>query len=268
MPLAPIISSVRERLIGHNLNVHLVGDGEAITVNMDLKHLRVLIAIGVPEKSRMVQIEAFLPVLVPEGRRPAVLDFLSRANWSMRNGRFVVDLDDGEVRLRQEIEHDDEKAMLSRVDDRILLCCITIDSLFPPLMEVVFGNRCPKEAFGQVEAAAAAARREGRSKVCAESESFEASEDDEEAMEPEISGKPEVSAGPVPPTPPAPVTTARQVLAAWVPKSTARPIYEEAGLLFYYEHGYRIYLSEPDSRALREMIREEGSSTEGEVSSS
>ena len=95
MPLAPLLSTVREHLIGQNLNVQLVGDGEAITVNMDLKHLRVLLAFAVQGKSRLVQIEAFLPVRIPEGRRPAVVDFLSRVNWSIRNGRFVIDLDDG-----------------------------------------------------------------------------------------------------------------------------------------------------------------------------
>ena len=99
MPLAPILSSVREHLIGQNLNVQLVGDGEAITANMDLKNLRILLAFAVQRKSKVVQIESFLPVRIPEGRRPAVLDLLSRVNWTIRTGRFVVDLTDGEVQI-------------------------------------------------------------------------------------------------------------------------------------------------------------------------
>jgi hypothetical protein len=278
MPLAPIISSVRERLIDHGLTVHLVGDGESITVAMNLRHLRVLIAIGVPEKSRMVQVEAFLPVRIPEGRRPAALDFLSRGNWSMRSGRFVIDLDDGEVRLRQEIEHEDELLTLSRVDDRMLLCCITLDAFFPALMEVVFGNRCPKEALEQAEAAVASPGDEKSAKEqdddlpedTDDPESFVSCEDAEggdeveEAEVREVSEEPKASAEPVPAASPGPVTTARQVLAAWVPKCPARPVYEESGLLFYYEHGYRIYLSEPDSKAVRDRIRPGGSSSEGE----
>jgi hypothetical protein len=70
----------------------------------------------------------------------------------------------------------------------------------------------------------------------------------------------------LPATSPAPVTTARQVLAAWVPKCPARPVYEEAGMLFYYEHGYRIYLSEPDAQAVREMMLREESASDGEAS--
>jgi len=278
MPLAPLLSTVREHLIGQNLNVQLVGDGEAITVNMDLKHLRILLAFAVQGKSRLVQIEAFLPVRIPEGRRPAVVDFLSRVNWSIRNGRFVIDLDDGEVRFRQETAHQDEARVLSKVEEQMLLGCLIVDSFFPALMEVVFGGKDPKVAVEQAEAAATAAREERRSREDDEestedsdvAEPFESSEDageDDEVEDSDEPKGPKVSAESLPATSPAPVTTARQVLAAWVPKCPARPVYEEDGMLFYYEHGYRIYLSEPDAQAVRERVRHEGSSTGGEISS-
>jgi hypothetical protein len=56
-----------------------------------------------------------------------------------------------------------------------------------------------------------------------------------------------------------PVTTARQVLATSVPKPPERPLRDE--------YGYQIDLSEPDSRAVREMVLHDGSTPDGEVSS-
>lgn len=281
MPLDPLLSTVRDHLIGQNLNPQLVGDGEAITVNMDLKHLRILLAFAIHGRSRMVQIEAFLPVRVPECRRPAVVDFLSRVNWSLRNGRFVIDLDDGEVRFRLETEHQDEARVLSRVEQRMLLSCLMIDSFFPALMEVVFGGKDPKVAVEQAEAAATAAQEDRRSEEhteepedgpdedCDVAEPLESSEDAEEGGEgdpAESPVEPKAGAEPGPSASPPPVVTARQVLAAWMPKCPSRPVYEEAGMLFYYEHGYRIYLSEPDAQSVRQMMLRDGNASEGEVS--
>ena len=285
MPLAPILSSVREHLIGQNLNVQLVGDGEAITANMDLKNLRILLAFAVQRKSKVVQIESFLPVRIPEGRRPAVLDLLSRVNWTIRTGRFVVDLTDGEVRFRVEAEHEDTARIVSRVEERMLLSCLIIDTFFPAMMEVVFGNKDPKAAMEEAEAAAGVALEERRSLEHAgesteEGDGGMTSDDDgdddddgedrqsfgcEDVGEGEGKGEAEAPGSPVSSTPSAPVVSARQVLAAWVPKCPPRPVFEEAGLLFYYEHGYRIHLSGADAEAVRDLIRS-GGSTDGEAS--
>ena len=134
-------------------------------------------------------------------------------------------------------------------------------------MEVVFGNRCPKEALEAVAKDQDAGLSESGDPLESLDSSEEPGEGDEgeEAEAPEVPEGPKASAEPVPAASPAPVTTARQVLASWVPKCSARPVYEEAGLLFHYERGYRIYLTEPESQEVRDRIRREGSSTDGEM---
>jgi ATP-dependent helicase YprA (DUF1998 family) len=105
--------------------------------------------------------------------------------------------------------------------------------------------------------------------LCAASEikQIDSSEDPEEGGDcdpAQLPGEPKAGAETVPSKSPAPVMTARQVLAAWVPKCPSRPVYEEAGMLFYYEHGYRIYLSEPDVQAVREMVLRDGNASDDE----
>jgi hypothetical protein len=43
----------------------------------------------------------------------------------------------------------------------------------------------------------------------------------------------------------------REICRSWQPSLTARPVYEEGGKLFYYEQGYRIFLSDDDSKKVK-----------------
>ncbi len=43
----------------------------------------------------------------------------------------------------------------------------------------------------------------------------------------------------------------REICRSWQPSLPARPVYEEGGKLFYYEQGYRIFLSETDSKNIK-----------------
>ena len=44
---------------------------------------------------------------VPEERRPAAMEFITRANYGMHVGNFEIDLDDGEVRFKTAMDVED-----------------------------------------------------------------------------------------------------------------------------------------------------------------
>lgn len=146
-----IIRSINDHLIQEGLIVHPIGDGEGIVVHMTLKHLRLAVSFLTPEGNDHLRIEALLPVPVPADRRAAVAEFLTRVNWNMNLGRFVMDFTDGELRLRQELDSRDDTVDVKRAEVSLLRCCHMVDAFFPALMGVIFRETPPEEALAQGE---------------------------------------------------------------------------------------------------------------------
>lgn len=146
-----IIRSINDHLIQEGLIVHPVGDGEGIVVHMTLKHLRMPVSFLTGDEKDFLRIDALLPVPVPADRRAAVGEFLTRVNWNMKLGRFVMDYSDGELRFRQELDSRDDTVDVKRAEVGLLRCCHMVDAFFPALMGVIFRETPPEEALAQGE---------------------------------------------------------------------------------------------------------------------
>lgn len=59
------------------------------------------------EEQRRIAFYSVCPITVPEGRRPEVADFLTRANYGLANGNFELDFEDGEIRFKTVLEVDE-----------------------------------------------------------------------------------------------------------------------------------------------------------------
>ncbi|MFM7214282.1 MAG: YbjN domain-containing protein [Verrucomicrobiota bacterium] len=145
------IRSINDHLIHEGLIVHPIGDGEGIVVHMTLKHLRLAVSFLTGEEKDFLRLDALLPVPVPADRRTAVSDFLTRVNWNLRLGRFVMDFSDGEIRFRQELDSLDDTVDVKRAEVGLLRCCHMVDAFFPALMGVIFRETPPEEALAQGE---------------------------------------------------------------------------------------------------------------------
>lgn len=145
------IRSINDHLIHEGLIVHPIGDGEGIVVHMTLKHLRLAVSFLMGEEKDFLRLDALLPVPVPADRRAAVSDFLTRVNWNLRLGRFVMDFSDGEIRFRQELDSRDDTVDVKRAEVGLLRCCHMVDAFFPALMGVIFRETPPEEALAQGE---------------------------------------------------------------------------------------------------------------------
>ena len=146
-----IIRSINDHLIQEGLIVHPVGDGEGIVVHMTLKHLRMPVSFLTGDEKDFLRIDGLLPVPVPADRRAAVGEFLTRVNWNMKLGRFVMDYSDGELRFRQELDSRDDTVDVKRAEVGLLRCCHMVDAFFPALMGVIFRETPPEEALAQGE---------------------------------------------------------------------------------------------------------------------
>ena len=91
------------------------------------------------------------PVRAPEVLRPAVAEYLTRANWGLIIGNFELDLEDGEVRYKTSIQ-------LEGIDlsDQLLRPLVygnveVVDKYLPGLEAVISLTKTPSSAIAAIE---------------------------------------------------------------------------------------------------------------------
>lgn len=90
-----------------------------------------------------------IPLCADEDSRLAVAEYLTRANFNMRNGNFELNMADGEIRFKTYLHAvGDMDAAGARL--AILLPFLMYDRYGDGLLEVLFGFKTPKEAFDEV----------------------------------------------------------------------------------------------------------------------
>ena len=95
---------------------------------------------------------AVAAIHVPDELRPAVAEFITRANFGLRIGNFELDYHDGEVRYKTSLDFEGERLTPALIRNAIYPAVTTMDRYFPGLMKVVYGGRTPYEAIEEIEA--------------------------------------------------------------------------------------------------------------------
>jgi hypothetical protein len=103
-----------------------------------------------------VDLEEFLfyavaPVKVPEEVRPAVAEYLTRANYGLRIGNFELDYSDGEVRYKSSLDFEGQNLSSELIRNAIYPAVHTMDRYLSGLLRVSFGGATPHEAIEEVE---------------------------------------------------------------------------------------------------------------------
>ena len=91
------------------------------------------------------------PVNAPEDSRPAVAEFLTRANYGLFIGNFELDLDDGEIRYKTSIDVEGDHLSPALVQQLVYANVFTMDRYLPGMMGVIYGHISPEDAIAQVE---------------------------------------------------------------------------------------------------------------------
>jgi len=86
------------------------------------------------------------PNKVPEPKRLAAAEFLTRVNYGIKHGCFEMDMTDGEVRFKVSAVLCEGQLSQQMVHKMIGLALITLDRCYPALMAVTFANQTPSEA--------------------------------------------------------------------------------------------------------------------------
>jgi len=111
--------------------------------------LRCFAIIRVNEEEFMFY--AIAPVKIPEEVRPAVAEYLTRANYGLRIGNFELDFADGEVRYKSSLGFAGQELTVDLISNAIYPAVHTMDRYLPGLLRVSYGGATPFEAIEEVE---------------------------------------------------------------------------------------------------------------------
>lgn len=103
-----------------------------------------------------VEMEEFLfyavaPVKIPEEVRPAVSEYLTRANYGLRIGNFELDFGDGEVRYKSSLSFEGQELSVDLISNAMYPAVQTMDRYLPGLLRVSYGGATPLEAIQEIE---------------------------------------------------------------------------------------------------------------------
>lgn len=106
------------------------------------------------EESEQFIFYSVAPINVPEDKRPAIAEYLTRANYGMIIGNFEMDLSDGEVRYKTSIDVEDDELTSPLVHHLVYANVLMMDKYLPGLMAVIYGGKSPLDAVTEIEAPA------------------------------------------------------------------------------------------------------------------
>jgi hypothetical protein len=92
-----------------------------------------------------------MPIKVSEDRRPAVAEYITRANYGLRIGNFEMDFSDGEVRYKSSLDFEDAPLSAELIRNAVYPAVQTMDKYLPGLMAIIYGDKPPAEAIAEIE---------------------------------------------------------------------------------------------------------------------
>lgn len=94
---------------------------------------------------------SYAPIKVPEERRPAMGEFINRANYGMIIGNFEIDYSDGEVRYKTSIDVEDAELVEPLCKNLVYQNVLTMDRYYKGIMAVAFGGMSAEAAVRMIE---------------------------------------------------------------------------------------------------------------------
>lgn len=107
--------------------------------------------IRADEESRNVVVYSVCPFTIPEERRAATTELLSRANYGLLTGNFEMDMDDGQIRFKTGIDVRGAELTEALVERLILPNMFAMTTYLPAITAMVDGGASPSEALAAVE---------------------------------------------------------------------------------------------------------------------
>jgi len=130
----------------------------------DAERLALLMAYGSRNGTYhcMLQVHPQYPVIafytyvqcrVPEGKRQALVEFITRANQGLWVGNFELDYRDGTIRFKTDLQLADGELTAEMLSALLRCNGNTLDRYLPGVMSVLWNDVSAEDAVGLIEAA-------------------------------------------------------------------------------------------------------------------
>ncbi|MBO0349876.1 YbjN domain-containing protein [Phormidium pseudopriestleyi FRX01] len=103
------------------------------------------------EKEQQMIFYSLFPINVPEAKRLAIAEFITKANYGMMIGNFELDFQDGEIRFKTSIDVENDCLTSALIKNLVAANLAMMDHYMQGLMSVIYGNVSPDEAIAQIE---------------------------------------------------------------------------------------------------------------------
>jgi hypothetical protein len=90
---------------------------------------------------------------VPDEKRPALTEYLTRANYGLWLGNFELDLRDGEIRYKTSLHLADGELTAEMLAALLRVNGDTLDRYLPGIMSMLWNDLSAEDALGLTEAA-------------------------------------------------------------------------------------------------------------------
>lgn len=147
-----IAGTLRETFEQTHVHYEFKETGEAgiftfgMKLNGKLQGVRVMALVREDDFSVL----ATSPISADADSRLAVAEYLTRANFNMRNGNFELDMNSGDIRFKTYAHVGDGQLCLKSARLAVLIPLMMFDRYGDGLLEVIFGYKSPREAFEAV----------------------------------------------------------------------------------------------------------------------
>ena len=91
------------------------------------------------------------PVLVPEPRRAAMAEFLTRANYGLVIGNFELDYNDGEVRFKSSLDVEGSMLTGPLIQACVYANVVMMDHYMPGIVALLAEGLAPTVALARIE---------------------------------------------------------------------------------------------------------------------
>jgi len=143
-----LLSRVQAILRNRDITATIEDDELCFYAKCGVIGARMVVAINQPSLS----VAAFLALFVPDYRRAAMCEALSRANWQLRFARLEMDHGDGELRVRADMPLKDAEPTDEQLRVLVYAVWSVAERYAPALVQVMASDAAPALAVTRAEA--------------------------------------------------------------------------------------------------------------------
>jgi len=147
-----LLENFESYLISEKLDYQWGSDKELLIVVLSGKNGTYRLIAKTRNKDNFFILYSTCPIIVPKNKISTISEFINRANYNMLTGKFEFNYDDGEIFFTTTLNFEKIELYDTSIFEHLFrLNFIMMDKYLPAVMEILYGNKTPKEAIADIE---------------------------------------------------------------------------------------------------------------------